>query len=472
MFTPAMPKVPNLFGPIYQVVRNPRYEAMIREATETRVIDFKAAMDWKLASKCEKFEILRDVAALANVGGGHIIIGRDGPSFASGSVTPQQAASFDPTLLNTDVHNYLTPAIECRVEIDEVDNDMLVVVEVPEFESSPLIFQEVGNCGVAGCKKTPHFRPGDVFIRTKAVQSRRVTDADEMRDIITRAVRKSRDELVTAMQRMLTSPQSVEEPLPQSPYDTEAEHEEREFFRPTFLWLMTAGHLDMTVRPAVYRPDRIDLHMTPRKIVEYAAIIECSGIFDAIPFEQSHEQENFASGARLRLHRPEWRRVEAVSLHTSGLYRIVRAFQEDYEPDKDHQSARFVETERVLLVDTFVEQMTLIHLLARNIGRDLLDGPDEEIQIDLRIDSLAGRTLQANRLEPLQTFLMGLGGQQGTENVFKFPLRTTLRALEIDVVALARERCARILWTFGLRGESILSMQRSLLGRTEPTALP
>lgn len=74
---------------------NLQYQAIIRGRTETRNIDFKAAMNWRTATKCVKFEILKDIAAFVNVGGGYIVIGRDEPNFTSGSMTKEQADSFD-----------------------------------------------------------------------------------------------------------------------------------------------------------------------------------------------------------------------------------------------------------------------------------------------------------------------------------------------------------------------------------------
>ena len=71
----------------------------------------------------------------------------------------------------------------------------------------------------------------------------------------------------------------------------------------------------------------------PRKIREFAYVIHRNGIFDGFPYEGGHDGENIENGARLIMRKPNWRRVEAVSLHTSGLYRIVRAFQEDFQPN-------------------------------------------------------------------------------------------------------------------------------------------
>jgi hypothetical protein len=453
-------------------LNNPKYQASIAAATETRVIDFKAAMNWRTATKCERFELLKDVAAMANVGSGLLIVGRDGPAHTTGTVSEEDAQSFDPTEVNKVVHKYLSPSHECRVERERVGDDLLIVVDVPEFEATPLIFQETGNCGAKECKNAPHFRAGDIYIRTKAQQTQRVTTADDMRELVSRSIRKTSDELVFSIQRMLTAPQSHEEPLAASPYDAEYAHEENEFFEHHFYpRVMHAGHYDMTVRPVAYQKERLALRDTPRKVRELAYVVGRNGIFDCVPFD-GLEGENFSGGSRLWIMKPHWRRVEAVSLYQSGLYRVVRSFQEDFEPNEERSAARFKETDRELWVDVFIETMTMFHLLARNIVRALLTDPDEEVQIDLRVDGLAQRKLDANSPDPLRDFLVGLRGQRGTENVFKFPLRTTLRSLEVEAATLARERCAKILWTFGVANDISLGFQRKLLRNTEPIALP
>jgi hypothetical protein len=451
---------------------NGRYEAVIRGATETRNIDFKAAMHWSNAPLCARLEILRDVAAMANAGGGYIVIGRDEPHHITGSVTPEEAASFDPTKVNSTVHRYLTPPHECRVEPETVGADTLVVIEVPEFETSPLIFREVGNCGKPPCTRGPHFLPGDVFVRTKAQESRRVTGSEEMGDIVNRAVRKRQDELVTALQSMLTASQNLEVPEETSPYDDELEDEDGEFFKPFFgPWLQSLGHFDLAIHPVEYREDRVELQATPRLIRELAFVICRNGVFDGIPYEGNHDGENFSRGARLMLRELRWRQLEAVSLSTSGLYRLVRSFPEDYRPNEDRTAAELVMDDREMWVDSLVEQVTMLYLLARNVALRTTDNEDETIQVNLRIDGLAGRKARANSLDPLEQFRIGLGQQTGTQNSFYFPLRTTARALRTDAVTLARDRCNRIFWTFGVHDQSILPLQRRLLGKTEPLAL-
>jgi len=445
---------------------------MIRAATETRNIDFKAAMNWLTASKCERFEILKDVAAFANVGGGHLIIGRDEPTYTSGCVSSEQAESFDPTDFNTFVNRYLRPAVECRITIEAFNGDQLIVIEIPEFDSSPLIFQTVGNCGDTTCRKNPHFKPGDLFTRTKAQQSQRVSDPDDMRDILNRGLRKNQDELMNSFQRVLASPSAIEQALPQSPYDNELEEDERDFFHGIFYpWVPHVGHFDLTVRPANYQHERLELRSTPSKIKQYAYVLNRNNVFESIPYDNDHESRNFSGGCRMALKKPEWRRYEGVSLRQSGLYRLVRIFPEDFKPNEDRTRAELVEVDRSLWLDSFVTQMTMLHLLARRIARDLLSDLGDEVQIDLRVDGLAGRRLLVNRPDPMLELRLRLSSTPGSENVFRFPLRTTRRALEVDAVTTARNQCAKILWTFGLSGDGLIGIQRGLLGGFDPTAL-
>lgn len=428
-------------------------------------------MDFAIATKCVKFELLRDVAAMANAGGGCIVIGRNNDALETGSLSEAQAQSFETTKFHTFVKNYLEPKQEYKLVRMFVGDDLLVIIDVPDFDTIPLVFNSAGNCGSNDCRK-PHFLPGDLMIRTAAAETTRISSADEMRGLINLSVQKTGDRLVTEIQRMLRSPMNVEEPLVSSPYDEEYEHEERDFFGPAFYpQLPTHGYFDMTIRPVIYNADRIALRDVPRRIVEYSAIIMQNGRTVDIPFDNA-DQQNFKDGARLSCQKPEWRKVERVSLHKSGLYRIKRAFAEDYLPNTEHPSAQRVELQRELSIDYFVDRVTMFHVLARNIARRLLPDLDDELQFDFRIVGLAGRILSSTRLDPLEEFLAGMNDAEGNENIFNFPLRTTRRALEVDIVNIARERCDLILWTFGIRDASVSLMQRRLLGRTEPIALP
>lgn len=408
-----------------------------------------------------------DVAAMANAGGGYVIIGRNGPRHTSGTLTDDQVESFDPTEVNKLIHRYLSPRHECHVEPEKVDAATVVVLDVPTFESAPLIFKEVGNCGKPPCGRGPHFLPGDVFMRTKAQQSQRVMDSEEMAELINRAGRARREELLTDFQAMLNASESIEAPSERSPYEDELEHEAREFFGPLFNpWLQSLGHFDLRVQPVKYREDRVALNLTPRLIRELAFTVNRGGYFDGVPYENNLQCENFSYGARLHLRQLEWRRLEGVSLCTSGLYRLVRSFPEDFQPNAERTGAQLVMDKRELWLDTFVEQMTMLHLLAHDVALKVTGDEDEEVQFDMRVDGLSGRYLGANRMDVLDRFLMAFRSQSGTENVFYFPMRTTARALRVGAMKLARERCAKILWTFGLNDQSIMPLQRNLLGNS------
>ncbi len=422
-------------------------------------------MAWRGETRCARLEIVLDIAGLANTGGGHLVIGRHEPDYKTGTLTDEQLRSFDPTEVNAFVRRVLTPPIECQLHEYAVGDDVVMIVEVPGFESVPLLFYKSGDCGRADCKKQPHFLPGDVFIRSKAMESRRVVDVEEMREIIDRAVRKREAELFDGFHRILRAPQDIETPQLASSYDAELAQEGDDFFRPVFSpWVAQLGHFDLTIRPTAYREDRIELARTPRDIREFSFVVLRNGIPEGIPYEHNTNGENAPLGARLLLQKPQWRQIEAASLSTSALYRIVRAFPEDYQPDADGTRAEVALGARVLWVDHFVNQMTMFHLLARNVALRVTEDEDEEVQFDLRVDGLEGRATALNMPDPLVEFRIGIGQQTGTKNVFDFTLRTTPRELKANAMSLAREHCKRILWTFGISEAAIIGFQRRLFG--------
>ncbi len=454
-------------------MNDPEIIAIIRNSSETRNIDFKRAMHWTESTKCARFEILRDVAALANAGGGFIVFGRNEPNFTTGTMSDAQVASFDPTKINNLVHQYLGPRIECQVETEIIEGDQIVVLRVPEFETSPLIFTSEGRCNQEGCRKSPLFNRADIFMRTKSQSSEKISDADDMRDLLKRGMLKAKDDLFATFQHFLSSPQSVEQPAPVSAYDLEIEEANTNFFVPSVgPWLQHIGHFDMTVHPAIYIENRIALGDVPSKIRDFRYIIGRNGIACSVPFQENIDVQNVSKGCQAFIHQGELRRYESVALNTSGLYRVVRTFMEDFKPNDERTRAELVETDRTLWIDTFVEQVTMFHLLARNIARYLLKDPNEEVQIDLRIDGLRGRTVTTNEFDHVWRLKLELNSSVGTENVFKFPLRTSLRELEQNVVKNAEAQCKNILWTFRVNSDTVSAIQRRLLGRLEPIAFP
>jgi predicted HTH transcriptional regulator len=106
---------------------NERYKARLREARGMRNVDFKAAFNGRSKPRCTRLELLKDIAAMANSGGGCLIIGRDEPYYTTGSLTQEQVDSFDTTCVLDFVHGNLSPTLAFALIRDYADDGGVAV---------------------------------------------------------------------------------------------------------------------------------------------------------------------------------------------------------------------------------------------------------------------------------------------------------------------------------------------------------
>ena len=140
-------------------------------------------------------------------------------------------------------------------------------------------------------------------------------------------------------------------------------------------------------------------------------------------------------------------------------------FSEDYDKRGTIQIA-----DRVLGIVNFVEQMTLFHLLARNIGRHLLHDPGDQVHLTFAVDGLLNRRPVIDDPAVTQSYLVG--SQNGADREFVWSNQYSLDSLEADIVTLARDRIVEVFWSFGVRPDIISAIQRRLIGQSEPLAFP
>lgn len=113
-----------------------------------------------------------------------------------------------------------------------------------------------------------------------------------------------------------------------------------------------------------------------------------------MPWDNQDQLKAFRE-ARLLLRRPEWKRLEAVSLTTGGAHQIVRAFVEDFVESEEPNCSG----QRILLTDFFVEQVRSFTSLPETSCANFLTMVDEKVQLDFRISGLKGRTLSTNSMD-------------------------------------------------------------------------
>jgi hypothetical protein len=94
------------------------FEQLIRLGKETKNLDYKGPCGWNEGNKKACCEIVKDVLALANTGGGFIVVGvtEDPIGFTLAGLPSGMAASFEVTRLsNNFLQNYADPPINCAM---------------------------------------------------------------------------------------------------------------------------------------------------------------------------------------------------------------------------------------------------------------------------------------------------------------------------------------------------------------------
>lgn len=157
---------------------------------ETANVEFKGPMFF---ADDNRHELAKDIIAMANTqDGGTIIIGIEDNTNRVIGLSAEQVKSFDVTKINDFVKKYSSPLIrlEC-VPVTYIENCILVIIRVAEFESQPIIAK---NCDSS--KNKPVFREADILIRTEAAKSEPIREESSMRRLLSIALRRRSNELL------------------------------------------------------------------------------------------------------------------------------------------------------------------------------------------------------------------------------------------------------------------------------------
>lgn len=170
---------------------------------ETDHLDLKR--DFNPDDPCAVVELVKDLVAMANSGGGTIRFG----------ATEHDEAGVDPTLvrrldgarIGDQVNRHVAPrAVRVSHEVRTLPSGQVVIdLSIGPCGKYPLVFSRQGQC--PGLQH-PVFRPGDIYVRHGA-RSDRATYED-MVDFIDRAANASRDEIFRRIDRLARLPEGYE----------------------------------------------------------------------------------------------------------------------------------------------------------------------------------------------------------------------------------------------------------------------
>lgn len=173
---------------------------LIELKTENQNIDYKQGINWNDISTFEKGEIIKDVLAFSNtLNGGKLIFGVEDTSYKDKGVDQDCFNSFDTTSFNDFLEKYTEPNHCCYIHKYEIEDRKYIVVDVPEFTSTPII-----------CKKNLTnnekiiLQEGAIYIRTNSAKSIKIQDHVLMNDLLLRAIKHKSNELLSNIEILLS----------------------------------------------------------------------------------------------------------------------------------------------------------------------------------------------------------------------------------------------------------------------------
>ncbi len=173
----------------------------LRAKRESSRIEFKQTFDPD--SKRDWCELIKDIIALANSGGGAILFGVD----SKGQATPSgqlAITSIDPATIADRVHHY-TGSHQCNVEVREVQKGgQNLVAWIVEDAKTPIVFSLPGTYPVDSGKQKNAFGQGTVYVRHGAKSEPATTE--DLALFIDRRLESIRREWIGGVRKVVNAP--------------------------------------------------------------------------------------------------------------------------------------------------------------------------------------------------------------------------------------------------------------------------
>jgi predicted HTH transcriptional regulator len=153
-------------------------EARLEGGVETPALDVKEACDWHANS------MAKDILAMSNLrDGGYIIVGVQDGTFERQGITTGQRDSYELDIMRDQMARFADPRVVFTVEFPKDKAGLeYAVIRVLPFDEVPVI------CAV----DTATLKKGTIYYRNtnRRVESAAVSNAHDMRDIVTTATQR------------------------------------------------------------------------------------------------------------------------------------------------------------------------------------------------------------------------------------------------------------------------------------------
>lgn len=153
--------------------------ALIHLGTESQSHDYKERVD--LTKKDDVANLAKDVIAMANSGGGRIIIGvaeRENGGFETTGIKEGECKWYETTKVNKALRAYLDPHVPIQSRTVTDAHKHLIFIEIPPAREMPILARKENE--------KANLRLGRLYIRNTSCETSEIQNSDEMRKFITR----------------------------------------------------------------------------------------------------------------------------------------------------------------------------------------------------------------------------------------------------------------------------------------------
>lgn len=178
-----------------------RISAALEKTSEAGDLDFKSSFD--VASAGDWLELIKDIVALANSGGGLILLGLNDDGSPSGADTTA-LQGVDPADLTNRMHKYTGhhfsafELIECQKEGQDLCALRVGGVRVP------LVFTRVGTYEVSEAKQKTAFSQGTTYFRHGAKSE--PGTSEDLRIFLDREIERTRKSWLDGIAKVVEAP--------------------------------------------------------------------------------------------------------------------------------------------------------------------------------------------------------------------------------------------------------------------------
>lgn len=309
---------------------------------ETNNRDFKSAVFWD--DKREEF--VKDLIAFANTrGGGELYVGWNPDDEAFSGLSEAQLKSYDSTIISEQVNKYASSPVELTVVALKHEGKHLVRIKVQEFEREPILFEKMLH---AKGGEQILAREGDLWIRDNAATVR-VSTAEQMRDILERALEKKANDIANSVYRIVRGLDTKEVMREEQKYEKDVRDfleyvEKYDFHRA----IADRGYSSLVMYPRLYEKERAESLSLLREYVEASEIL-----LRGWPFPNVDEMEMYAHGVHNVFIEHVGKFTQIWQIGQSGHFAFEQVFPEDALPvfSEYRNKALFIE----YIVEYFTE---------------------------------------------------------------------------------------------------------------------